>query len=145
MQYKFHACGHPNILGKHKTTLEFTKDSGLSLKGDCIVGVRADFDLNKLKNFIKKIKNNKIMITIETPDKKIKEVIEAELNPEFSDDKEIVIRKTDFVSERTLAIKSNKAAFELKKGLIGYLRHQNFKISVILENRDDLSFQLDMF
>ena len=62
MIYKFNAYGHPNILATHKTTLEFTKDKEVSLKGDCIVAVKADFDLIKIKEFIKDSKNNRIII-----------------------------------------------------------------------------------
>src|SRR3989344_1528749 len=100
MLYKFHAYGHPNILGTHKTTLEFTKDEELTLNGDCIIGTKADFELSKLNEFIKNANNKKITITIETADKKIKEMVTAELNPNFNDDNELVIRKTEFVSER---------------------------------------------
>ena len=133
MKCKFHAYGHPNILGTHKTTLEFTKDSELSLKGDCIIGVKADFDLRKLKNLVEKNKNGKIKITIETEGKKISETINAELNSGFNDEKEIVIRKADFVSQRTLAMRSNKAAFELRRDLIGFLKINANKITVILQ------------
>ena len=131
MQYKFHAYGHPNILATHKTTLEFIKDSELSLN----VGVRADFDLNEIKKFIKKSKSGKIKIIIETKDKQIKETMEAELNPDFNDEKEIVIRKTDFASERTLAIRSNKAAVELKRVLIEFLKSKEGEISIIIESK----------
>ena len=31
MIYKFSAYGHPNILGTHKTTLEFTKDEAVQI------------------------------------------------------------------------------------------------------------------
>lgn len=154
MQYKFHAYGHPNILATHKTTLEFIEDEELSLKGDCIVGVKADFDLEKLKQFIKTIKNrrflghrkfekfssetkkNRIKIIIETISKpKIKEKIFAQLNPDFNSNKELVIRKTNFISKRTFAIKANKAAFELNKALIDFLREKENKIIVIVENK----------
>ena len=133
MIYKFHAYGHPNILGTHKTTLEFTKDSELSVKGDCIAGVKADFELGKLQDFIKKSDNKKITITIETADKTIKENIIAELNPNFNDDNELVIRKTDFASGRTFA---NKAAFELNKDLIIFLKEKKNEIAVIIENME---------
>ena len=136
MIYKFHAYGHPNILGTHKTTLEFTKDSELSVKGDCIAGVKADFELGKLQDFIKKSDNKKITITIETADKTIKENIIAELNPNFNDDNELVIRKTDFISERTLATKADKAAFELNKDLMSFLKEKKNKVSVIIENKE---------
>lgn len=137
MIYKFNAYGHPNILGTHKTTLEFTKDEAVSLKGDCIVGVNADFDLDRLRDFIKKSNNKNITITIKPVTKlaKIKEKITAQINPEFSHNKEFVIRKTDFASERTFAINSNKAAFELNRDLINYLKEKKNKISVIIENK----------
>ena len=67
MGYSFNCYGHENITCKHKTTLEFTKDSELSLKGDCIAGVKADFSLKGIKSFIKSLgSNKKITITIET-------------------------------------------------------------------------------
>ena len=132
MLYKFNAYGHPNILGTHKTTLEFTKDCELSLKGNCIVGVKADFDLNKIKKFIEKSKNIKVTITLKIED--IQEKITAELNPNFNSSKEFVVRKTDFVSERTFAIKANKAAFDLDRDLINHLKEKKNKIIVIIQN-----------
>ena len=64
MDCKFKAYGHPNITAKHKTTLEFTKDENLSLRGDCIVGVKADFSLSEIKKFIKSLLSKKIKIVI---------------------------------------------------------------------------------
>ena len=137
MSYKFNAYGHTNILATHKTTLEFTKDENVSLKGDCIVGVNADFELKKIKKFIQKLKNKNITITIKAilTSTKIQEKISAEINPNFNDDVELVIRKTDFVSERTFATSSNKAAFDLNRDLIRFLKEKNSKISVIIENK----------
>ena len=136
MKYHFNAYGHPNILGNHKTTLEFTKEKEMSLKGDCIIGVDADFDLEKIKEFMKNPISKKIKITIKTisKSKKIQEIIFAELNQNFNDEKELVIRKTNFLSERTFAIKANKAAFGLNKDLIGFLKDNSSKISVVIEN-----------
>ena len=134
MQYKFHAYGHPNILATHKTTLEFTKDSELTLKGDCIIGVNCDFELNEIKKLIKNTKSSKVTITIETEDKKIKEIIRAEINPDFNDEREMIIRKTDFFSERTFAVRADKAVFELNKKLIEFLKVKNNKINVVIEN-----------
>lgn len=139
MIYRFHAYGHPNILGTHKTTLEFTKDKEVSLKGDCIVGADADFDLDKLNAFIKNSENKSITITIQpAPNdekyEKINETIAAELNPNFGSDKEFVIRKTDFASERTFGTKADKAASDLNRDLIGFLKEKKSKVSVIIEN-----------
>ena len=138
MDYKFTAYGHPNIIAAHKITLEFTKDNELSLKGDCIVGVNADFDLGKLKGFISKSKNKKITITLQTISStiKIKETMHTEINQNFNDNKEFVIRKTNFVSDRTFAINSNKAAFNLNRTLIAFLKEKKNKISVVIENKE---------
>ena len=137
MLYKFNAYGHTNILATHKTTLEFTKDKELSLKGDCIVGVNADFELQQLKQFIKKSDIKKITIKIQTISKstKIKETINAELNKNFNSKREFVIRKTNFISKRTFAINSNKAAFDLNRHLINFLEETENKIKVIIENK----------
>ncbi len=130
MRYSFSATGHKNILATHKTTLEFTKDSHLTEKGDCIVAVNSNFNLNKIKKFLN---NKKINITIET--NKIKDTITATPNPSFNDKKEIVIRKTDFISKRTLAINADKSASELKKDLIEQFKNKNAKIKITIEQK----------
>ena len=133
MRYSFTCYGHENITARHKTTLEFTKDENMSLKGDCIVGVKAGFSLIQLKKFIKSLKGNKITIIMETninSKNKIVERINAEINPSFNSDREMVIRKTDFVSDRTFAIRADKAAFELNRDLIKNISKNRQKITV---------------
>lgn len=131
MIYKFKAYGHPNITAKHKTTLEFTKDEELTLKGDCIVGVKADFSLPLLKKFIESLKNNKkIKIIIKVGD--LSEEVNAEVNPDFNSDREMVIRKSDFKDERSFAIGADKAASDLSSEFVKYLSNSEQEISVIL-------------
>ena len=102
------AKGHRNITSQHKNTLEFTTEKTLTKRGDCIVAV--DFKFNKEE--IKKIlQYQKIKITIKAGN--IKEEIFAYPNKKFSDFNEFVIRKSDFISKRTFAIKSNKSAYDL--------------------------------
>ena len=136
MGYSFTCYGHQNITSKHKTTLEFTKDRYLTLKGDCIVGIKADFSLLHLKKFIKSLKNNKIIIIIIESmdnDKKIIDKIKAEINPDFNSDKDIVIRKSEFIDYRTLAIKADKAAFDLNRDLIKNIKNNKRKIKIMIE------------
>ncbi len=128
MSYSFSAYGHENITSKHKTTLEFTKDKELTEKGDCIIGVKADFDLKSIKEFIKN--NRKLKIIIKAGDSS--EEIMCEINPDFDDNKEIVIRKSDFISKRTLGINANKAAIDLSKELIKLMKNPNQKLIISL-------------
>ena len=131
MKYKFHAYGHPNILASHKTTLEFTKDDEVSLRGACIVGVKSDFELERLKKFIKESKNNRISITISN--NKIHDTIFATINHNFNDKSELVVRKTNFISRRTFAINSDRAAADLSRKLMAGLKEKKCKITVSLE------------
>ena len=136
MQYKFTAYGHENITAKHKTTLEFTKDKDLSLKGDCIIGVKAGFSLNQLKKVINKLKTNKIRIIISLKNKKnnkiIKEEIIAEVNPDFDSDREIVIRKSDFRDGRTFAVRADKAVCDLSRDFVNKLKNNSQRIEVYI-------------
>lgn len=148
MKYSFTCHGHENITARHKTTLEFTKDRDLGPEGDCIVGAGADFSIKEIKKFIKSLRNNNsITIVVETISKdynkknnnaktfgenKIIEKINAEINPNFDSDKDMVIRKSDFIDGRTFAARADKAAFELNRGLIKFLQWPSHRVRVIL-------------
>tara|TARA_Y100000310_G_C20648986_1_gene798295 strand:- start:754 stop:1152 length:399 start_codon:yes stop_codon:yes gene_type:complete len=128
--YEFSVFGHLNILGDHKTTIEFTKDKDLSLAGDCIIGVKSDFELSKIKEFIKKkLSNNDKSLKIVIKYSGKVEIITAELNPDFDDKEEIVIRKSEFNSKRTLGIRSDKGALDLDRGFVEGLR-ENVEMKV---------------
>ncbi len=132
MIYEFCAYGHENILATHKTTLEFTKEAFLTKRGDCVIGVNANFDLKEIKEFISSLKRSKIRVTVETPNGEFCEEIFAEISPNFNSDSEMVIRKYDFISDRTLAINASKAARGLKRSFISYLRQKDAKIIVTI-------------
>ncbi len=135
MEYSFTAWGHPNIRALHKSTLEFTKDSELTVEGDCIIGVRADFDALKLREFVKTCGENRMraVISIAVGKKKLEEAIEARPNTLFNDAHEIVVRKTDFRSGRTLAMHADKAAFDVDRNLVEFLKNPAQRIEVVLE------------
>mgnify|MGYP001498587548 FL=1 len=133
MIYTFKSYGHRNVLGNHKTTLEFTKDTSINIEADCIIGVNANFELDKLKEFIQYCKENnkeKVKITIEANG--ITETIFCHLNFLFDDEKEVVIRTTKFISKRTFGILANKSSKYLKRELINQLKegHQEINISL---------------
>lgn len=129
---KFTAYGHPNIRATHKTTFEFTKDKNLTPNGDCIVGVNADFSLLELKKILK-FKNIQIIV-------KVGEHIimaDAKVNPNFCSEEEIVIRNSDFISDRTLGINSDKVAFDFL-GVIDKLKDPAQKIIVEIHEKKEI-------
>ena len=129
MTFSFNCYGHSNVLSLHRNTLEFTKDSELSKDGDCIVGVRADFDYGKLMEFIEENKDKKIICEISVDD--ISDEFSFVVNPDFKDEHEIVIRKSEFNSTRTLGFNVDKAAKDINRDLIEKLKNKDKKMKVI--------------
>jgi hypothetical protein len=118
------AWGHENIQAIHPTTLMITKDPRLSKNGDCIVAVAADkaaADLSReFKDALRK-PNAKLTLTIEADG--VKEQITA-LGSEkitLTHAADLVVRKSNFVCSRTLAIQSDKASLDLSRNLIAKL------------------------
>lgn len=144
IMYTFHACGHRNIQSSHRTTLEFTKDPDLTILGDCIIGVKADFDLEKLKEFIKDSKDSKdrkVKLTLKADktavsigDGVIEDDVIFNLNPGFDDEKELVIRMGHFASKRTLGINANKSSGMLKRELKEKLKDPKTRLIACLSN-----------
>ena len=124
--YNFTAFGHRNILAKHKTTLEFTKDSEISKRADCIIGVNSDFDIIDLKKFV--FGKRGVRIIIYANNEKFE--VNAFLNESFNDEREIVVRKTGFVSERTLGINADRAASDVPEKMAKLLQNPQQKIQI---------------
>ena len=117
----FFAKGHKNILATHKTTFEITKDLDLSKQGNCIIGVKSTKAAIDLPIYIKESarkKGAKITIFIEVEE--LKEIIKAKGDPKlrFSHPTDLVVRKSDYVCSRTLAIKADKAALDFSRKII---------------------------
>jgi len=121
----FSANGHINVLSTHRNTLEFTKDKELTRNGDCIVAVDADFDIERLKPLLT-AKKIKCIISIG----KLKDEFTFNPNPYFSDNHEVVIRRTDFSSPRTFGIHCNKASIDLNRELIEKLKDPKAKLTI---------------
>ena len=125
MKYEFSAYGHPSITARHKTTLEFTKGPEVTRKGDCIIGVSANFDLKELLKFSS---CKKIRVTISSG--KISEALEAVPNPLFNDENELVIRMSEFSSARTFAVMASKSAGMLDPVLKAAIQHGKMRVKI---------------
>ena len=130
--------GHENIQARHKTTLEFTKDTHLSKKGDCIVVVAADKALADLTaDFKEKLRkpHAKLTITIEVDG--ISEQVNARGSPQLilTHLTDMVIRKSDYVCSRTLAVHADKAAQDLSRDFVEKLKNPKQKVKITLAVR----------
>lgn len=113
----FTVKGHPKITAEHRSTLEFTKDDHITGNGDCILGISSDHDIGDLNKL-----NGRLIFVMSVAG--IEDSFEATIpkNHELTDEKELVIRTSSFVSGRTYAIGSSKASIDIDRNLIEALK-----------------------
>ena len=127
--------GHENIRATHETTLEFTKDRHVSKKGDCIIAVAADKVLADLSREFKenlRKPNAKLTILIEAGG--IAEQVQAYGSQQLVlfHPTEAVMRKSDYICGRTLAVRADKAANDLSRALVEKLKNPKQKVKITL-------------
>ena len=130
------ARGHENITATHKTTFEITKEESLTKRGDCIIAVSANKAMPKFKSEFKKaLKNENAKLIIEIKAGGIREIVRAcgSSQLQLTHPTDMVIRKSSYICDRTLAIKADKAAADLSRSLVEKLRkpEQNVEIKLI--------------
>jgi uncharacterized protein len=129
------AFGHENVQAIHPSTLMFTKEKHLSSTGDCIVALAADKALADLTQTFKE--------TLRKPHSKLTIILDAdgsiaEINASGSPKlilthpTDMVIRKSDYISDRTLAIHADKSSNDLPRDLIEKLKNPKQKIRITL-------------
>ncbi|MHA1198981.1 MAG: DUF371 domain-containing protein [Candidatus Heimdallarchaeaceae archaeon] len=132
----FKCYGHPNVTSIHKSTLEFTAESVLTLRGDCILGIKATTNLVNLPAEIKNIireKESRIKLTLNVNG--LMEEIEGNGHPDLllSDETAIIIRKSNFFCPRTLMINANKSANDISDEIRVIMRDTNSIMEITLQ------------
>ncbi len=130
MRYEIQFYGHANIRSNHKKTIEITKESHLTPQGDCIVGVNANSSCaelpQELKNRLKDITAKVVfLITVGELEFTIEGRGHHDLILTHTED--IVIRKSDFICPRTLAVKCDKASDLLPREMVSLLQNPKTK------------------
>ena len=129
------AFGHQNIQAIHSSTLMFTKEKHLSKTGDCVVGVASDKAVANLSQTFKdalRKPNAKLTIIIEAGG--ITEQINALGSPKLilTHLTDMVIRKSDYICNRTLVIRADKSAIDLSRELVEKLNNPKQKVNITL-------------
>ena len=129
------AYGHENIQAAHKTTFEITKENTLSMKGDCVVAVSANKALADLsREFKETLRKEKAKLTILIEAGEVAEVVNAFGSPRLTltHPANMVVRKSDYICSRTLAVQADKAACDLSRKLVVKLRTSKQKVRITL-------------
>jgi len=117
--------GHCLIIARHETTLEVTKVSTLTKRGTCIIGVNASKSCKDLNPGFKRIissEQTRVIITINVNNEEF--TINARGHPSLTltHPEDIVIRKSSFICDRTLAINADKAAIDVPSHIVDLLK-----------------------
>ncbi len=120
--------GHPMVLGLHPTTIEITTDEHLTRNGDCIIGIGSERGCaglsEEMKNALRDsgsrvslrfVVNGESFLVIGRGDPKLT----------LSNPHDMVIRKSDFVSDRTLALGASAAAKDIPRSMVKALKDEN--------------------
>ena len=128
--------GHKNILSLHKKTIEITKDSELTINGDCIIGISADLSCKDLpENFKKKVQNpdSEIIFTIKAGNCSFSIHGNGSKKLTLKHPNDIVLRKSAFTCSRTIAINCDKASDDIPRSMIKVLQNPKITGKMIIE------------
>ena len=136
MRFEIPFFGHENVRALHTRTIEITTEPDLTLQGDCIVGVGADHGCVSIpENLKEKLRRSesKIIITIQVDDEEF--VIEGKGHEDLrlENPHDIVIRKSNFLCPRTLAIECDKASDDIPRKMIKKLQDPKTKGLFVIE------------
>jgi len=128
--------GHKNILSLHKKTIEITKESKLTISGDCIIGIGADLSCKDLpEKFKKKVQNSdsEIIFTIKAGDYSFSVHGNGSKKLTLKHPNDIVLRKSAFTCSRTIAINCDKASDDIPRSMIKVLQNPKITGKMIIE------------
>ena len=123
--FTFKAMGHRHITARHPTTFEFTRETELTERGDCIVAVGAECGLSGLPSGIRDSMGTRgAVMEVIIRCGGIEEVVTGRGNPglTYSNPTEMVGRKSGYVCGRTLMVHADMAAVDLDRELVGEVR-----------------------
>ncbi|MBD3353918.1 MAG: DUF371 domain-containing protein [Candidatus Lokiarchaeota archaeon] len=122
---EFKVYGHKNVRGTHKSTLEFTRESFLTPKGDCILGIKSEKSCEnlsaRLKTLIQAGKKFLIRLSINGHQDEFTGEGNEKLN--LFDKEDLVFRKSNYKCNRTCLIKCSKAAVDIDREIINELQN----------------------
>lgn len=118
--------GHSMVRALHPTTIEVTTEEELTPRGDCIIGVGANKGCEQLSEAMKAaIKTRGAKVSIRVLVGGMQFVVRARGDPglELTNRYEMVIRKSPFLSDRTLAVHADSAARDIPRPMIRLLTY----------------------
>ncbi len=135
----FHAYGHPAILSTHPSTLEITTSHELTRRGDCVVAVKSSSAVRNLPDDLKRVLSNsngrgRLALRVGP----FEFTVEGRGDPRltFLHDTDLVVRKSAFISDRTLMIHADKSSIDIPRDMVRLLQDANRRVTVEISATD---------
>jgi uncharacterized protein len=128
--------GHPNVTGLHRNTIEVTKDSEISKKADCIIGVNATKACADLSAALKTWILSSSWLEFEIATGKQSFIFEGRGSSklDLADSREVVLRRSDYTSSRTAAVCCSQSACDIPRELIATLQNPRAQGRLIIRS-----------
>ncbi len=117
--------GHPMVRSLHPTTIEVTTEEHLTPRGDCIIGVGASKGCAQLSETLKhalRREGSRVTFGLRAGEERFEFTAQGDPGLSLSHTSDMVIRKSRFVSDRTLAVGASSAAKDIPRQLVANLR-----------------------
>ena len=117
--------GHPMVTALHPTTIEITTEDYLSRRGDCIVGVGAERGCAGLGEAVKaaiRRESSQIILHLVVGTQSFAVRARGDPRLTLTHPHDIVVRKSDFISDRTIAVSASHASKDIPRSMVATLR-----------------------
>jgi hypothetical protein len=117
--------GHPMVRALHPTTIEVTTEEHLSERGDCIIGVAASKGCADLAGETKdalRDDDSKVTIRVLVGRESFEVRARGDSRLLLTHPSDIVVRRSTFINERTVAVKAEFAAMDMPRSLVETLK-----------------------
>ena len=121
----FTALGHLNIRATHETTFEITKEDSLTTRGNCVIGIMSEKACSDLFEDLKTALRSdmaKVVLKLTSCGERDEVVARGSRRMTLDSPVSMVVRKSNYVCGRTLAIGADKAASDLNRALVERLK-----------------------
>jgi uncharacterized protein len=128
--------GHPMVRSEHPTTIEVTTEDHLTARGDCIIGVGASKGCAQLGEDLKKglrTEGSRVLLKVVVGPHSFVLAARGDPRLELSHPHDIVVRKSTFLSDRTVALEADSAARDIPRPMIRLLRNPTTRATLELE------------
>lgn len=129
----FHAYGHPAILSTHPSTLEITTSRELTRRGDCVVAVKSSGAVRNLSEGLKRaLSSSSGRGRLELRVGPYEFTVEGRGDPRltFLHETDLVVRKSAFISDRTLMIHADKSSMDIPRDMVRMLQDPKNSVTV---------------